>query len=168
MGRHSRRGRGGARSARSGNQAAAKVTYLPHWAIVTFASQGSEKGFFLDSVVTGDEEAAEIEVAAATQARLDAEGEIQYCATFYAPVTAGLRGLVQKARRGQPAPKLNVWLLRRSVGNNREYEVKFVKTNVSEKAPEHAEGWQCTLLEKEWVRPACSRKSLAASIPTAR
>lgn len=137
----------------------------PQWAIVTYVlgAGPGDTGYYLDSFVSGTLERAQIEALAANHAfeRNVSESGAEppkYIHTFCAYVESGLRAITEKPKISQELPKLNVWLLRRSIAGEKQYKVIVVKTAVSQERPDHEEDWQCTLLEKNWVSPHALRQ----------
>jgi hypothetical protein len=139
---------------------------IDHWAILTFSARLGSNGFYLDSVVDGKQEDAELEAEAARQSA--ASGS--YSTVFVVPITAGGGSLTAPIRKDRGKPKYDVWLFRRDANGFREYEVKLVKhphvppgskkAGGAASAPDQeldqpespGEEWQAICLERRWMR----------------
>jgi hypothetical protein len=110
-----------------------------------------KKGYYLDSIVSGRESAAEIEVKAAQQS-----GVAGYQAIFHAPITAGGRLLSAPLLKGQPKPRYDVWLYTRNYEGFREYEIKLTRCQAGQPPPEMPtasdEEWLGICIAHEWMR----------------
>lgn len=148
-------------------KAEAAPAAIDHWAILTYSASLGSNGFYLDSVVDGKQEDAQLEAEAAKQ---QGQSSGSYSAVFVAPITAGGGSLKAPIRKGRGKPKYDVWLFRRDANGFREYEVKLVKHPhapprqpagaASAAAPPRdleqpespGEEWQAICLERRWMR----------------
>lgn len=137
--------------------AAAAAPGQPHWAIVTYICDkvGAQKrGYYLDSVIRGEESEAKVEVEAAQ--RSDGGAASGYKVVFYAQVTAGARRLMAPLRAGEKKPQYDVWLYTRNYEGFREYEVKLVRTFRDKPQPDMPElpdeEWEAICIARNWMR----------------
>lgn len=114
-------------------------------------SEGGLSDFYLDNVIVGSEDDAEVERRAVEAAKAVGPS----FRAFVAPLVSGFRGVWEKLKVGNAPTEFNVWLMRRDgVDGNREYQVALVKKHVSQDPPEHDDRiWLCEQIGDGWVNP---------------
>jgi hypothetical protein len=122
------------------------------WAIVGYQVE-EPRGYYVDSVTSGDEEKAQFEAAAAKLDFTNAGGG--YRAFFFVPIVEGGRDLDSKKKS-----VYDVWLFSRNMLGKREWEMKLAKyiAGGPGKAPEAkkpdppGDEWETICLHRKWMR----------------
>jgi len=148
------KGRPGGRPARAGapggrperaSAGAAPPAAATRWAVLGHVLR---EGFFLDKIVEGDAEEAELELAASRQG-------VQRASYFRVPVTAAPRSL--QGRPGEKKPKFDLWLYRRDDCGNKEYELKLARRDPAapdadpDPPPPPGEEWDAICICRAWM-----------------